>query len=175
MQVAIEAQQDCWSAAMIDPAHECTPEGKAATDTPEWNEVLAELETYRNTGRVLPVRYKVGASVKRSLAEEECQDLSTPQLTYRLPTRTEVRQLAPLIGFGNIDWDGADPHEIWFVHPNPTEQCDDPEYPHPFYRNRPEASSAYWSCAPWSTIISWRDIQAVCVPSSGPLALVDAP
>ena len=76
---------------------------------------------YAATGRILPVNYKFDrdALVYYSDAVERCEETNfgtkSNPIWGRLPTKEEAKYLAPLVGFGSLDWSGADiRHRIWY-------------------------------------------------------------
>lgn len=167
--------RDCWNAASVDLFARCTPNDGAATDTAEWKAVLGELDTYAKSGRILPLSYREATVEAREDADAACQALATGSISYRLPTMDEARRLGPAIGFGSINWSGAaSSHDIWFSHPNPTQLCSSGM--NPLYRNLPEASGDEIRCtAADGVVLEGVNLRVVCVPSSGPLPLVEAP
>jgi hypothetical protein len=49
-------------------------------------------------------------------------------------------------------------------------------FPNPFFRNNPAASATEFRCGEADgTIFDGREINMICVPSGGPLPLVEAP
>jgi hypothetical protein len=166
--------RDCWNAASVDLFTKCTATDGAATETSEWKGVLAEIDDYAKTGRILRLQYKESTVEAREDADVACQTLNTPTISYRLPTMEEAKRLGPAIGFGPINWSGANLHDIWFSHPNPTQLC--ASGMNPLYRNLPEASSDEFRCtAADGVVLEGINLKIVCVPSGGPLPLLEAP
>lgn len=175
MQKAVQAQIDCWSAASADLFHACSPDDSPADQSAEWLEVLAEVDRYASTGRVLPLQYKVGDAVSGDDAAGACQDVSTEAIAYRLPTWEEAQQLAPLVAYGNLGWPGSGNYEIWFDAAPQSFGCSDPDFPYPFYEHEPGKEPVV-KCAESETLgFGGRSVLALCVPSSGPIPLVEAP
>ncbi len=167
--------RDCWNAASVDLFTKCTPTDGPASDTAEWKAVLAEIETYARAGRILPLSYKEATVEAREDADAACQALDSGSISYRLPTMEEAKRLGPAIGFGPINWTGAaNLHDIWFSHPNPTQMCN--AGMNPLYRNLPESSSDEFRCtAADGIVLEGINLKVVCVPSGGPLPLLEAP
>ena len=175
MQKAVQAQVDCWSAASADLYHSCSADDTPADQSAAWLEVLAEINRYAGGGRVLPLQYKAGGAVSGAYAAEECQGVSTEAIAYRLPTLNEAKQLAPLVGYGNLSWPGSGSYEIWFDAAPGTNGCTDPDFPYPFYEHEPGKAPTV-KCAESETLSFFgRKVVALCVPSSGPIPLVEAP
>ena len=176
VQQASEAIKDCWNAASVSIEHDCGGEGEvAASETTLWKALLADLEEYSDTGRILPLRYVVGAAVASpEQARDVCAGLSLAGEPVRLPTKNEVEYLAPLAGYGPIAWDGTAPHEIWYRASSTYTGCDDTEdrqgFPHPLFTADPADDSPKFRCA-----MPQRVIQTICVPNSGPLPILSAP
>ena len=169
---AVHAARDCWEKASLDIEHECTDDDVRATETEQWKDLLVSLETYRDEGRILPVRFVVGAAVAtQATAKDVCRDLDYMGLPVRLPTREEVLYLAPAVREGVINWTGRENHEVWYAQDevgNP--RCaDKPDTPEPFYENTPQTGSRYM-CAGKA-----RLVQTVCVPTTGPFPLLQSP
>jgi hypothetical protein len=175
MQVATDLIDSCWSNSSVDIFYQCAPDKMAATDMEEWQSVLAELEDYAATGRILPLRVKVlNRATTGAEARSACTSIGSESgetyITYRLPTRSEAARLAPLVGFGSVQWQGTEPHEIWYDDVEAERHCPKEEYPHPLYVNRPGDDQDSWWCA-----MSGRQANVICVASTGPSPLLEAP
>lgn len=176
VQKATEAIKDCWNAASVSVEFDCGGDNHlAATDTELWNELLEGLEDYRDTGRILPLRYVVGPAAKSlAAATAACDALDVAGEPVRVPTRAEVEVLAPLVGYGAVEWSGTGQHEVWYRNHADSQACADNEeregYPNAFYEVDPAEGAPRWRCAQEN-----REIQTICVPNSGPLPIRNDP
>lgn len=175
MEKAVEAQADCWTKAASDFDYSCMPGDTPADESAAWRDVLAEVNAYAGQGRVLPLQYKAAAAVSGDDSEQACRDLTTSQIAYRLPTRDEAQRLAPLVAYGNLSWPGSGANEIWFDAEPGTNGCNDSSFPYPFFEHEPGLAPVI-KCAESETLgFGGRSVLALCVPSSGPMPLVEAP
>lgn len=159
------------------PGHELD-----ADETRAWHDLYAFFDDYHQSKRILPVQVAHGSSaVTYPNAQKHCDWLaeelnaqlaehgSTNQVVYRPATDVEVRALAPVLSHGNIQWTSTDlPHATWYT-PTTTapKKCGGD---HPYYRNAPSESSAFWGCTKndlWDD-----DLIPLCVPASGPIPLM---
>jgi hypothetical protein len=166
--------RDCWNAASVDLFAKCTANDGPATGTTEWKSVLGEIEQYGKTGRIARLNYRESTVEAKEDAVAACEALNAAGISYRLPTQDEARLLSPAIGFGPINWSGAQPNDIWISHPNPTQMCN--AGMNPFFRNNPGASSDGFFCtAADGVVLEGINLKVICVPSGGPLPLDEAP
>lgn len=176
-ELAANTIKDCWTRASVDFTVKCTPNDMPGSETAEWKSVLAKINQYGAEGRILPIQFKVHSAIAHRQINGSCAKFNTSGITYRPATLTEVPLLAPLVGFGAVTWNGDGPNETWFSHPNPAQHCGQTSgFPNPFFRNNPGASATEFSCgAEDGVVFDGREINMICVPSGGPLPLVEAP
>jgi hypothetical protein len=182
----------CMNKVNIDVTSSCTEsdelfEGKDASgeleadDTKQWNELYKFFDDYHATKRILPLHVAYGTkAVTYGNAQGHCDYLakqlnktlseqgSSNKVVYRLAKGVEVKSLAPVLGYGNVQWTDSDiPHATWFSPGNGMGICS-PDYP--YYQNEPASTFAGSGCAVndyWDD-----DLIPICVPASGPIPLM---
>ena len=161
-----ERIEDCWTKASVNPAHRCSPEGLRGKETEDWLAAALEIGQYHDEARILPLRYKLAGAV-RSLqdAESLCSELDLGGDPLRVPTKSQVAALAPVIGYASVTTGGgvADPNTVWFRGADGTE-CDAGTIP--VYRNDAAEAGPRIDCIPPDTG-AW----VACVPTTGPFPL----
>jgi hypothetical protein len=130
------------------------------------------LDLYAESGRILPVNYKFDrdALVYYSDAVERCEETNfgttNAPIWGRLPTKEEAKYLAPLVGYGGLDWSGADMrHRIWFEGSN-NEGCGNGKAS--VLARDPSSGGMSFECV---EVNFWgNEILPVCIPAHGPIA-----
>jgi hypothetical protein len=115
------------------------------------------------------MRVAVGTEAKGpGSAEDYCRTFNTPQTSYRLPTVAELEYIDPLIAFGNVDWNGDTPHEIWYR--DDSNRCSaNTINTHSAYIN-PPGGEPFFECSS-----RFHSAAVICVASSGPAPLSSDP
>jgi hypothetical protein len=157
------------------------PQGElAAESTKQYAQLAAYLDDQKKTSSILPMSYRyAGDAVVYKNAQGLCDDYADElnyqlqqqgtdlRVSYRVPTKAEAMLLAPLVGYGAIDWSGADfANRIWY---GPQNDCG---INYPYFENQSTASSSTTGCM---TNDYWDDdLAVVCVPANGPVPVLDA-
>lgn len=143
-----------------------------------WMEAEQMLERYDDTGRVLPVntKHERDALVYYGDAVSRCEDTNfgteSDPIHGRLPTKAEAEYLAPMVGYGNIDWGGSDiRHAIWYQG-SKDDGCTDDDYARVMIAD-PSQDKVMFNCVP---VNFWgNEIMPLCVPPEGPVASPHTP
>ena len=167
-----QAFKDCWQRTAVDLQRPCGPETfDQLHQSGLWQFTEDMLDEYASTGRVLPIAYAHDgdALIWYSWAQSFCekQNFGTPSAPVwgRLPTKVEAEYLAPLVGFGSLDWSDADRrHSIWF---EGSEMDGCIEGSARVLQRPPSASKASFVCVEVNAL--GNEILPVCVPAHGPI------
>ena len=164
MSKVVDAVSRCWTEAAVDLFGGCAPDQAKREEL--WNSVLTKLEGYRDRGRILPLRISMGKAPQFVWnARSYCESRSSDYIQYRLPTRSEVSILAPVVAYGPMNWGNTSPHEIWYDDHDPASQC--PSWwwaPDPSYVKHPEKGTpGRIKCNG-----AFHQTHVICVASPGP-------
>jgi hypothetical protein len=122
-------------------------------------------------------------------AAEYCRSFNTESTTYRLPVLLdsdldgaavvggELAFMAPLVRFGNVEWNGDSTNEIWIRHANPSALCQrlGQSGSVAAYANDPASPGGEIRCHSGSIGDFGHDNTVICVPDSGPMSSPGSP
>ncbi len=182
---------DCWDGASLSLFAENCDQG-AQDNVRAFSDIEEALFRYDEDARVLPLRVRLGTDAKDdNEAADYCRSFNTESTTYRMPVLLdsdldnannviagELAFIAPLVAFGNVEWNGDSTNEIWIRHADPEALCtrlgfdgDDA----PAYINDPASPGGKITCHSGSIGDFGHDNTVICVPDSGPISSVPAP
>jgi hypothetical protein len=174
--------ETCFLATQNDPFRVCgdaewEPDDEAVLDA---RKLLAE---YHRSGRLLPIRYWASDDAQSVAGDWTfgrgalgvCQRhrfrIDGDVVHGDLPSRDEARYLAPLIGWGPLDWrDSSIPRAIWYQESTEEEACG-PGQAGVMVRPRDPDQEPHIECfeiGDWDAWNPWAEqIVALCIPTSG--------
>lgn len=153
---------ECWSGASSGNYAPCRG---TVSDGPVFRAATADLDSYRRTGRVMPLRFRaIDRGLDYQAARNLCAELVDERgLRMRLPGLDEAERMGIPVAHANLPR-AADPHRymIWHAH---SQLCGGGPSA---FDNPPDATSTtqHAKC-PAANV----QLPTLCVPTTGPFAL----
>jgi hypothetical protein len=168
------AFKECYQTTAVDLLRSCSDELSSSVQEGELT-----LIDYDETGRLLPINYIADrdALVFYDGAVEHCAETNfgtaEAPVYGRLPTKEETKHLGALVGFGVIDWSGADVRNaIWYQESETDGGC--PSGESSIMVRDPAGDGIEYNCLDTNDLLA-NEIMALCVPQQGPLPTPQAP
>jgi hypothetical protein len=181
---------ECWNGASLSLSTDACDHG-TADNVSAFSDIEEALFKYERDARVVPMRVRIGTEDKDdNEAADYCRSFNTESTTYRMPVLLdsdlnaageivagELAFIAPLVRFGNVEWNGDSTNEIWIRHANPEALCQrlGEEGSVPAYANDPATAGGRIVCHSGSIGDFGHDNTVICVPDSGPVSSRNAP
>ncbi len=181
--------EDCWNGATLSLSTEACNHG-TASNVQAFSNIEEALFRYHQNARVVPMRVRIGDEPQDGdEAADYCRSFNSESTTYRLPVLLdsdlegdkvvagELAFIAPLVAFGNVEWNGDSTNEIWLRHAHPAELCARLGLSGsvPAYVNDPADPGGRIVCHSASIVGFGHDNTAICVPDAGPISSPPSP